>query len=135
MHYRHIQEWAGACILLIFNIRIISHCRSLFSCFLMCFEILVQPRADDSLFHNPSLPTHASLSRRASARSLLGIPRERQLRNEAPVPRNAVCPRGAAPMHRRDLPVAASTPPAPFRGCRYHSEKSRQEEQSCQPNC
>lgn len=47
--------------------RVICHCRSLFSCFLVRVEIHVLPRVDNPLLHNPILSTPAALSCRASA--------------------------------------------------------------------
>lgn len=104
---------ASASILLIFNICIISHCKSLFSCFLLSVEIHVQLRVDNPLFHNPSISTHATLSCRAAACSLLGILRERQLRHEC--------------LNHTMPPVAVLIPPAPVTGCCYHSKESQQE--------
>lgn len=127
VHYTHILKWARPCISLVFNIGIISHCKSLFSRFLMCIETPVQPGVDNAMFHNPSISTYATLSCRASARSLLGILREMQLRNEAPESRDAVCPRGTA------LTMVC-------RGgfntsCSCHGLLSpRQEGESCKPN-
>lgn len=47
--------------------RVICHCRSLFSCFLVRVEIHVPPRVDNPLLHNPIPSTPAALSCRASA--------------------------------------------------------------------
>lgn len=54
-------------LVLAFYTGVTSHCRSLFSCFLVCVEIRVPPRVDNTLFHNPVLSTPAALSCRASA--------------------------------------------------------------------
>lgn len=54
VHYTHILKWACACILLTFNICLISHCKSLFSRFLMCNQGLTTARFRTQAFlHMP----------------------------------------------------------------------------------
>lgn len=109
---------------------VISHCRSLFSCILVCVEIHVPPRVDNPPVSQPN-PFHTCSpelqSIRISIISLLGMVRAGQLQNVVPELCSAARPERHGPT---GVPWAASTPPAPATDGCYHSKDS-QREQRC----